>query len=273
MDGVYDQVYSSDSSKRKRSEADTTPKDEKLSDSQKKASDDNPEPSKKKKKEFLGKTNIVTDDEYEDILESGWFYIDSVGNPQGPFSSKEMKEWYVAGFFYETTMVKQIHDNDYVTISENEAFKNFDLSSTADNTLAYYNNVQANHDSYQESDTTNYYSSDTHPYGPYSYGNNNINNDQANENADYAQTAFFNTHNGRFTPTGSSYAAKGRPEDREGRMLSHYLNMDEYQEKMRAAQNEPYSRQVSKKPKMTRKMIESIKKKNEEKKVKKILFM
>jgi hypothetical protein len=55
---------------------------------------DSQEPVKKKKKEFLGKTNFVNDDEFEDILDSGWFYIDSSNNPQGPFSSKEMKQWY-----------------------------------------------------------------------------------------------------------------------------------------------------------------------------------
>lgn len=59
---------------------------------------ENEEPTKKKKKEFQGKTNFVNDDN-EDILESGWFYIDSSNNPQGPFSSKEMKQWYAPFLF------------------------------------------------------------------------------------------------------------------------------------------------------------------------------
>lgn len=48
----------------------------------------------KKKKEYVAKSTFVADDEFEDILVSGWFYLDTTGQQQGPFTTRDMKEWY-----------------------------------------------------------------------------------------------------------------------------------------------------------------------------------
>lgn len=228
------------------------------------------QPTKKKKKEFVGKTNFVNDDAFEDILESGWFYIDSYGNPQGPFSSKEMKEWFIAGFFFENTMVKRINDVDYQPISSCEEFMHCELSSNVVSTDIYNQQTmssktsqQAGYDQ-QESYQKPYNSIYTDPslYQPPDI--------EQIDKEPFTQTAFFNTHSGRFTPVSSYYAAKGIPEDREGRMLSHYLDIEAYQEQMRAAKANP---DTNARPKVSKKMIAAFKKKKVDKQRRRILMM
>ena len=57
---------------------------------------------------------------------------------------------------------------------------------------------------------------------------------------DYTAAGGFSTTTGRFTPqslAGDNYwATKGIPNDRAGRQMNHYFNMDEWQEKMNARQ-------------------------------------
>jgi len=218
------------------------------------------EPVKKKKKVFLGKTNFVNDDEFEDMFESGWFYIDSSGNPQGPFTSKEMKEWFIAGFFYETTMVKRINDLDYLPISECPEFQHCELSSTVVSTSFYTNTLPQE---VAPPKTENLQPAYEDFYSPYDDPT------AFDPNGTFAQTAFFNSHTGRFTPTSSYHASKG-PDDRDGRMLSHYLNIEEYQEKMREAKN---NLDNLKRPKITKQMIKTFKKKKEDKQRRRILMM
>jgi hypothetical protein len=213
------------------------------------------QPAKKKKK-FLGKTNFVNDDEYEDILESGWFYLDSSNNPQGPFTSKEMKGWFIAGFFFESTMVRRIKETVYTPIMEREEFKQCDISSTVVSTDIYSRNdantAKSAHSGFG-SDKYEYFHAD----------------ESLTEKTDgYAQSAFF-TDNGKFMPTNSYYASRGIPEDRAGRMLAHYLDMDAYQEKMRQSK----AIEVTQRPKVTKKMVEAFKKKKVDKQRRRILQM
>jgi len=223
------------------------------------------EPVKKKKKQFVAKTNFVNNDEFEDILESGWFYLDSYEKPQGPFSTREMRQWYIAGFFFETTMVKRINEEEFTSISECVEFKNYDLSSSIVSTDIYSMNSpdfspQKKVDSYGDMDQSGH---------NYSHYDEPAYYSQPAVSGNYAQTAYFNTHNGRFAPVSNYYAAKGLPEDKAGRMLSHFLDMDSYQESMRAAKNsEPET-----KPKVTKKMVSAFKKKKVDKQRRRILMM
>jgi hypothetical protein len=224
------------------------------------------EPVKKKKKQFVAKTNFVNNDEFEDIHESGWFYLDSYEKPQGPFSTREMKQWYIAGFFFETTMVKRINEEEFMPISECEEFKNYDLSATMVSTDIYSMNTaslstQKKLDSYGDLDQ---------PDHNYNHYDEPAYYSQPSVSGNYAQTAYFNSHNGRFAPVSNHFAAKGLPEDRAGRMLSHYLDMDSYQESMRAAKN---SSEAETKPKVTKKMVNAFKKKKVDKQRRRILMM
>jgi len=290
----------SESSKRKREENEPEINTEVLVDHAKQIeSVDNPvnantnikedqtdEPVKKKKKQFVAKTNFVNG-EFEDILETGWFYLDSYGKPQGPFSTLEMKQWYNAGFFFETTMVKRINEEEFVPISGCEEIKSYDTSTTMVSADIYSMGTsilpsEAMKDSY---DVHNY-----NPYAPSYYAQPIASNSyvqpitpssfvqptvpsnyvQPSAANNYAQTAFFNTHNGRFAPVGNHFAAKGIPEDKAGRMLSHYLDVDSYQEAMRAAKNsEPDQGKV----KVTKKMVNAFKKKKVEKQRNRFLTM
>jgi hypothetical protein len=221
------------------------------------------EPAKKKKKQFVGKTNFVNNDEFEDILETGWFYLDSYEKPQGPFSSREMKQWYFAGFFFETTMVKRINEEEFVPISDCEEFKHYDLSSTIVSTDIYSMDAAASTEQKQDY------------YGEEQYGHNYNHYESAyhqpSVSSNYAQSAYFNSHNGRFAPVASHFAAKGIPEDKAGRMLSHYLDMDSYQESMRAAKSS--EQEVGGKIKVTKKMVSAFKKKKVDKQRRRILMM
>jgi len=84
------------------------------------------------------------------------------------------------------------------------------------------------------------------------------------------ESAFFNTSTGRFQPVSSYYAAKGVPEDKAGRMLAHYLDVDAYQDQMREARSNP---EPEGKIKVTKKMIEQFKKKKIDKQRRRILMM
>jgi hypothetical protein len=227
--------------------------------------DQSVEPAKKKKKQFVGKTNFVNNDEFEDILETGWFYLDSYEKPQGPFSSREMKQWYFAGFFFETTMVKRINEEEFVPISECEEFKHYDLSATTGVSTDIYSMDAASTEQKQDY------------YGEEQYGHNNYNHyesvyhQQPSASDNYAQSAYFNSHNGRFAPVASHFAAKGIPEDKAGRMLSHYLDMDSYQESMRAAKGS--EQEGGGKVKVTKKMVSAFKKKKVDKQRRRILMM
>ncbi|KAG5518077.1 hypothetical protein PMAC_003263 [Pneumocystis sp. 'macacae'] len=46
-----------------------------------------------------------------------WLYKDPMGVIQGPFSALKMQDWYKAGFFQPTLLVKQIDDDDFEPLS------------------------------------------------------------------------------------------------------------------------------------------------------------
>ena len=61
---------------------------------------------------------------------------------------------------------------------------------------------------------------------------------RAGQYKDYNIAGAFSSTTGRFTPqdmAGDNYwATKGIPNDRAGRMMNHYFDMDSYQEQMNA---------------------------------------
>lgn len=46
-----------------------------------------------------------------------WFYQDPQGIVQGPFTAQEMAEWFSAGYFTMTLLVKQGRDNTFQVCS------------------------------------------------------------------------------------------------------------------------------------------------------------
>uniref|UniRef100_H2Z8R9 GYF domain-containing protein n=1 Tax=Ciona savignyi TaxID=51511 RepID=H2Z8R9_CIOSA len=47
-----------------------------------------------------------------------WFYKDPQGETQGPFSSQEMGEWFMAGYFTSTLLVKRACDPQFVPLGD-----------------------------------------------------------------------------------------------------------------------------------------------------------
>ncbi|KAG5667580.1 hypothetical protein PVAND_015557 [Polypedilum vanderplanki] len=47
-----------------------------------------------------------------------WFYRDPQGDTQGPFSSSDMSEWYKAGYFQESLMVRRSIDSTFVPLGQ-----------------------------------------------------------------------------------------------------------------------------------------------------------
>ena len=45
-----------------------------------------------------------------------WLYKDPQGEVQGPFTDVEMNEWYEAGYFSDTLLVRQAHDPEFVEL-------------------------------------------------------------------------------------------------------------------------------------------------------------
>jgi len=219
---------------------------------------------KKKKKEYKARSSYIGDDEFEDILASGWYYLDSNGEKQGPFTTKEMKEWFVAGFFDDDLMIKRIQETEFGTIKDRAEFQNLERRPQ-DQVYAPANTYQAQQ---QLAAAPNPY----YQEGPSFY-------DPALEEAvteeppqqtpgDYSQKAFFTTLKGRFSASDqeSYWQKKGLPTDKEGRMLSNYFDYDAYQEQMRNA------KQLEKK-KVSKSQIKAFRKKKVDKKRRRILMM
>lgn len=117
--------------KRKR-EVETTEED---------ANGDTPQYNKKKK-QFVGRTTFVDETEEEDILVSGWFYLDQHGGQQGPYTTRDLKEWYIAGYLYPGTNVKRVYETDFKPIIQCDEFKRTEQRITTD-VISYYQSQSA----------------------------------------------------------------------------------------------------------------------------------
>jgi len=217
--------------------------------------EDKAETYKKKKKDFIAKSDIVLDDEFEDIIQRGWLYVDSNGERQGPYTTKEMKEWYVAGFFTDQLLVKRVIDPDFLPIFEQDEFKRLEQKTVTQLSYTQYNTQFA-----PPSGATPVATFEPHAENAFEPMNP----------ANYSQKASFTTLGGRFSSADHSsyWDRKGIPSDKAGRMLSHYLDIDAYQEQMRMASEQPQKRK-----KIGKNTIKLFKKRKEEKKRKRALML
>jgi len=227
--------------------------------------DGQPQNYPKKKKEYKATSSYVGDDEFEDILERGWFYVDSNNDKQGPFTTKEMKEWFVAGFFNSELLVKRVSDPQFQKISEREEFKQLERKPSVQ-TYAPTNTFESHVEA--ESAQNPYYQDFPAFYDP-SYDQEPMPPDaQSDDPSNYVQSAFFTTLKGRFSAgdQASHWKKKGLPTDKDGRMLSHYFDVEAYQEQMRNCG-------PPKKKKVTKNMIKYYKKRKEDRKRRRALML
>lgn len=71
--------------------------------------------------------NLIMEDEPKDVKIAqpipapaliDWFYLDPQGEIQGPFSASDMSEWYKAGYFQESLMVRRSIDGAFMPLGQ-----------------------------------------------------------------------------------------------------------------------------------------------------------
>eukprot|EP01120_Amphizonella_sp_Union-15-10_P000721 TRINITY_DN10751_c0_g1_i1.p1 TRINITY_DN10751_c0_g1~~TRINITY_DN10751_c0_g1_i1.p1 ORF type:complete len:279 (-),score=71.00 TRINITY_DN10751_c0_g1_i1:84-920(-) len=213
-----------------------------------------------------------SEEPFEDILVSGWLYLDAEGKRQGPFSTIEMKEWWIGGFFDPNLLVKRVQENDYLKISERSEFRQLDRSGSVHSMYHYdyYGVPESIYNPTSDNPTDNV----DLGFPPDSFGD--LTPTEYVDEFGYEQKGFFNTKTGRFQSSGdysNHWEKKGLPSDRDGRMMAHYFDLDAYQEQMREAKRRKLEEPepiVGKKP-SKKAIIAYYKKKKEERKRKKLL--
>jgi len=224
-------------------------------------------PINPEQKSSPAKDNVDPANAHEDILVHGWLYVDTAGKRQGPFSTAEMKEWWIAGFFDQNLMVKRVQESEFQKIGERPEFNVLDRSGSVHSSY-YYNSTDAIYTPSEETEPV-VVPQNIEPdlFDPYAF-----------EEPEYEQKGFFNVKTGRFQSSGeytNHWQKKGLPTDRDGRMMAHYFDLDAYQEQMRELKRQKLENPVSlplgtKKP-SKKAIIAYYKKKKEERKRKKIL--
>lgn len=71
--------------------------------------------------------NLIMEDEPKDVKAvplatssslTDWFYLDPQGDTQGPFTAQDMSEWYKAGYFQESLMVRRSNDGAFIPLGQ-----------------------------------------------------------------------------------------------------------------------------------------------------------
>jgi hypothetical protein len=230
------------------------------------------------------------EEEEEDILVSGWFYLDTQGNKQGPFNTSEMREWWTNGFFARDLQVKRVNDEQWGYISGRDEFKGARVKTSAfptSSAYGYYPQQSYVPQPYvpqpQEFDPNGFHGVDQRDVER-DTDDNEIEEDDDDEfrinkpskgaaaRGSYAQKAFFAALNGKYAekPLEKEPFLRGRniPTDRDGRMMAHYFDVEAYQDEMRRA-----PRKAKGPKKVSKKMAQSYKKKKEQKRVKRIMMI
>jgi len=189
-------------------------------------SQENNDNQNKKKKDDKA---VNQEDDFEDLLERGWFYVDSSGEKQGPFSTKEMKEWYIAGFFNNDLLVKRVSDTTFQRIADRDEFARLErkpqlASYAALSMLSYdqrleaesapnpfYQDFPAYYDASFEPETTN----DNPPPPPLPVVDE--------ETGSYSQAAYFTTLGGRFSAGDQASHWKKKKDYQRIKMAECYL--------------------------------------------------
>jgi len=209
------------------------------------------------------------DDAEEDILKSGWLYIDSSGSRQGPFLTRDMQSWYQTGFIIDSLLVRRVDQTDYTPLAQHSILKQppkplkhnvtphvvpSSAYSQYYNAAAYQMNPSAGFEEFLSGQTPgDQYHGSSEPDVPGSY----------------SQKVFFTQLGGRFKAQDPNayWESKGLATDKAGRQMSSFFDVDKYQDEMNIKKAEEKKKPV----KLTRKQIEDFKQKKIQKRVKKLL--
>jgi hypothetical protein len=168
----------------------------------------------KKKEDKPEETSVV---EEEDISTPCWFYQDSNGLKQGPFSFKEMFLWWKGGYFANDLPVKTVWENEFTPLS----------------TLPQFYNVPVKLAERIEKEQEELITKGQIEVPVFEPPKEDTAEDQYDE---YTVVGGFNPLSGKFQKDDNAayYGSKGLPADREQRMMSHYFDYQQYQLQMQA---------------------------------------
>lgn len=141
-----------------------------------------------------------------DILAPCWFYLDSNGLKQGPFSFKEMYLWYKGGFFRGDLLVKQVWDSQFQPLSQQQEFYNTPPSLIAKIEKEQEKALISGHTEVPL--VNNFYEEPIHKTG---------------QTPDLGVLPATKLH-----LRDSYFASKGLHGDRDMRMMSHYFDYNQY---------------------------------------------
>lgn len=72
----------------------------------------------RKKSDIVPPHQLYKDSQYVPAQNDQWLYEDPQGKIQGPFTATEMTEWYRAGYFDETLLVRQVFEKRYSALGD-----------------------------------------------------------------------------------------------------------------------------------------------------------
>jgi len=166
-----------------------------------------------------------------DVSTPCWFYMDSNGLRQGPFSLKEMFLWWKGGYFPDDLLVKTVWEDQFQMIGHIPEFYN---ASTKILEKIEKEQQEDHHRGivpsfYEPPMVPNYSEQELPPQLP----------GVKMDNRAYSVSGNFNPTTGKFQKEDntSHFASKGLSMDRESRMMSHYFDLDQYQQQMQAAKD------------------------------------
>jgi len=177
-----------------------------------------------------------TEDPNFDMNSPSWFYIDSNGARQGPFSFKEMYTWWRSSFFPQDLMVKSVWDHDFRLLIHVPEFYNIN-PKIAEKLEGEREDILKSRSYATSYSTAASYATSIAPTD-YALSSSALPDPApAAAGDDYTVVGSFSSLSGKFQArdTDSHFASKGLPSDRALRMMSHYFDYDKYQEQMNAA--------------------------------------
>jgi len=150
-----------------------------------------------------------------DLTTPCWFYTDSNGLKQGPFSFKEMFLWWKGGYFPNELLVKTIWEEEFQPLGTTPDFFKAPVKLVERIEKEQEESVKKGH--IDVPFVASVYEGPKEDLAP----------SKLPEFKNYAVKGTFNALSGKF----QSDASKG-PVDRDARLMSHYFDQDAYQEQM-----------------------------------------
>jgi len=179
------------------------------------------------------KTESNTAAENIDVSTPCWFYKDSNGLRQGPFSFKEMFLWWKGGFFHSDLMVKTIWEEQFQQLGQIPEFYNAPPKLVERIEREQEEMMRRGH--LEVPLVPSYYEERMEE----------PKEDDQKKDKQYVVVGSFNAMNGKFQE-GNEFELRGMPSDKDARMMSYYFDLNAYQTAKQQATDEKKKRKLQK---------------------------